>query len=303
MSPAPAFLVTSLAPGRDLGLQRAAVKSWQDAGFTVLSVNAAPEIPALTRDHPGVTLVTAAATAEKVAGKPVPYIHDLLKALRAACQASGTAPADCTVGVINDDIYLRSAPEDLAALHDAARGSLILGARVDVATAADLAAFVPSGDERYSIGYDYFLMSGDLLADFTDGPFCLGMPFWDYWLPLVALLRGRPLKALLSPVALHIDHQTRWDDTIYVFFHALIAAVMDVSRESLSTESSPQARQFALLFDVISHVYNDIFTRGTGTPAPGGIETLAAFYDRFQEVAVHHIKTQAKPFSLGARLP
>ena len=166
--------------------------------------------------------------------------------------------------------------------------------------AACLAWEQTCGDESFSVGYDYFLMSADVLDDFADSPFCIGMPFWDYWLPLMALLKGRTLKALLSPVALHIAHETRWDDSIYVFFHALIAAVMDVCRTNRERGVAPADRQFDLLFDVLGHAYADIFARGTGGEAPGGVETLAAFYDRFQEVAVHHIKSSAVPLILPA---
>ena len=296
----PAFLATSLAPGRDLARQRAAVASWRDAGFAVVSVNAAAEVPALTRDHPDVKVIAAAATGEKVAGKPVPYIRDLMQALRGACADSGVSPNACTVGIINDDIHLRLTPAQSRDLERSAQGSVILGARVDVADADAIARFAPSGQETYAVGYDYFLMSGDVLDDFADGPFCLGMPFWDYWLPLMALLKGRPLKALVSPVALHVAHDTRWDDTIYFFFHALIASVLEASKASRGRGPAPEARQFDLLLDILGHVYADVFERGTrAEPAQAGaVEALAAFYDRFQEVAVHHIKASASPFTL-----
>lgn len=296
----PAFLVTSLAPGRDIARQRTAIASWRDAGFTVLSVNAPAEAPAVARDHPDVKVIAAAATGEKVAGKPVPYIRDLMKALRDACADSGASPSDCTVGIINDDIHLRISPAQMRDLQRAAQGSVILGARVDVATDDDIGPFKATGQETYSVGYDYFLMSGDVLDDFADGPFCLGMPFWDYWLPLMALLKGRPLKALTSPVALHVAHETRWDDTIYFFFHALIASVMEASKASRGRGPAPEARQFDLLLDILGHVYADVFERGTreGAAQAGAVEALAAFYDRFQEVAVHHIKANATPFTV-----
>jgi hypothetical protein len=271
----------------------------------VISVNAAVELPQLVRDHPDVTFITAAATGEKIARKPVPFIHDLMKALRTAGQARGVPLTDCLVGIVNDDIHFRLTPRDMVEICRAAQGSLVLGARVDVADAAAIGAFAPTGTESYSVGYDFFFMSGDLLDDFPENPFCLGMPFWDYWLPLMALLKGRPLKALLSPVALHVAHETRWDTTIYVYFHALIAAVLDVCGKTRERDSSAMSRQFDLLLDVISHVYGDVFERGTNAGADGktgspGVEGLAAFYDRFQEVAVHHIKSRAQALTLPA---
>ena len=284
-------------PHRDHALQTAAVASWRAAGFSVLSVNGAAEAAVVQTEYPDVKVVTAARTAEQFARKPVPYIHDLLKALREAC---GDLPlADCIVGIINADIYLRPLPDLAPVLRQEAKGALILGSRVDVANRAAFTDYRATGTETYSIGYDYFLMSGDLLADFAESPFCMGMPFWDYWMPLVALLKGRPLKVLRAPVALHVGHDTRWNDTIYLCFHALISYVIELCRANTQKKTTPEARQFDLLFDAFSYLYTGVFKRGTA-PAPGaseppagGVTALADFYDRFQQVAVHHIKSRA----------
>ncbi len=147
-------------------------------------------------------------------------------------------------------------------------------------------------------------MSGDVLEAFADSPFCMGMPFWDYWMPLAALLQGYQLKSLESPVALHVTHETRWDNSVYFFFHSLVAYVIELCRKTSRRDESAAARQFDLLFDVLSHTYNGVFARGTeplaGTAAPDpvGIAALADFYDRFQEVAVHHIKSRATSIKL-----
>jgi len=301
----PFVLATSLVPGRDRTVQAATVASWRAAGCTVISVNGAAEAPAVRAAFPDVTVVTAATTAERFAHKPVPYIHDLLKALRAACIARDVPLDQCTVGVINADIYLRDVPHLAAALRREAKGAVIMGPRVDVDASDSFVAFRPTGAETYSVGYDYFIMSGDLLDDFADSPFCMGMPFWDYWLPLVALLQGRPLKSLNSAVALHVSHDTRWDDSIYLFFHSLIAAVIELCRKTNGRGSAAESRQFDLLFDVLSFVYNGVFARGTepgkdsNTPDPAGIAALADFYDRFQQVAVHHIKSRATTITVA----
>jgi hypothetical protein len=296
---APLILATSIVPHRDEALHRATIASWRAAGCDIISVNGAAEAPAIRAAYPDIKVVEPPTTAERFAHKPVPYIHDLLKTLRRACLDSGVPLAHCTVGIINADIYVRDVPGLADIIRREAKGALILGPRVDVDASESFTAFLPSGDETYSIGYDYFFMSGDLLDDFTDSPFCMGMPFWDYWMPLAALLRGRPLKALKSPVALHVTHDTRWDNSIYLFFHSLIAYVLEMCRKTSGGGNSPEARQFDLLFDVLSHVYNGVFAHGTenapGTdaPDPAGITALAAFYDRFQQVAVHHIKSRA----------
>lgn len=295
------ILATSLAPRRDRDLQAAALASWRAAGFAVISVNGAKESGQVREEFPGVEVIVAERTAEQFAKKPVPYIHDLLSALRRAC--AGRDLGACTVGIINADIYIRPLTGLLPALATAAKGALLLGPRVDVPDRAAFAAFAPTGAETYSVGYDYFLMSGDLLDDFAESPFCIGMPFWDYWMPLVALLKGRPLKTVAAPVALHAAHDTRWDDTIYLFFHALISHVLDLCRASTGKGTAADSRQFDLMFDALTHIYAGVFARGTETP-PGAtappeaaVAALADFYDRFQEVAVHHIKSRALPFN------
>ena len=296
-------LATSLVPQRDHAVQAAAVASWRAAGFAVISVNGAKEADLVRHEFPGVEVVAVERTAEQFAKKPVPFIHDLLGALRQAC--TGANLADCTVGIINADIYIRPLPDLARTIRREAKGALLLGPRVDVPSRAAFETFVATGTETYSIGYDYFLMSGDLLADFTDSPFCMGMPFWDYWMPLVALLQGRPLKAITTPVALHVAHDTRWDDNIYLFFHALISYVIELCRTGLGRDISAPARQFDLMFDALSHVYAGVFERGTekapgaATPSEAAVAALADFYDRFQQVAVHHIKSRATPISVG----
>lgn len=303
----PLFLATSLVPSRDQALQAATTASWLKAGFEVISVNGAAEADTVRKAHPDVMVLPVATTAERFAKKPVPYIHDILKVLRQAIAAKGLAPSACVVGIINADIYLRDVPGLRAFIQREAQGALICGPRVDVSDMAAFTNFVPSGSETYSIGYDYFFLPGAMLDEFADSPFCMGMPFWDYWFPLAALLKGRPLKALTSPVALHVGHETRWDDTIYLFFHALIAYVVEMCRRTRGQNTTAEGRQFDLLFDVLTYLYNGVFARGTektdgGPPDAAGIAALADFYDRFQHVTVHHIKTHAAPVTLPEAL-
>lgn len=306
-SASPIFLATSLVPGRDIAQQTAAVASWAAAGFHVLSVNGKAEADAIRSDYPGVDVIVPPSTAERFAKKPVPYIHDLLKALRAAVAGSGHDPAHCIVGIINADIHLRDVAGLKSFIQREAQGALLCGPRVDVPSADHFTTYAPTGAEVYSIGYDYFFLPSKFLDDYTESPFCMGMPFWDYWFPLVTLLRGKPIKTLNSPVALHVSHETRWDDTVYLFFHALITYVMELARQTRGQNPKAEGRQFDLLFDFVQHFYGAVFKRGTeadasGTADAAGVAMLADFYDRFQQVAVHHIKTQAAPVTLTEAL-
>ena len=286
------IIATSLSPTDDLAVQPTAIKSWIGHGCTIISVNTEEEINALSPAFPNVEFVCADRTAEQFAGRPVPYIYDLLQAAKAA------ADDDQTIGVANADIFLRPAPGLASFLASAAKGAVILGPRVDVPHLDSFEKYVPENEPTYSIGYDYFLMSRDVADAFNDSPFAIGMPFWDYWLPLTAYLAGHQLKTLNSPVALHISHETRWNDTIYLFFHALITYALEQSKSG-SESSGINGRQLGFFRDLVSHVYSHVFENGTAsengnTPNDSDVAALANFFDRFQEAAVHTIKSNAE---------
>jgi hypothetical protein len=291
MPDSPAIAVaTSLVPGRDIDIQTAAVRSWQALGFAVVSLNAPAEAAAVRRQFPGVAVTEAQRTAEKAVGRPLPFIGDLLAAARAH------GPAARVVGVINADIVLRPSRDLSAALLRESENGAIMLPRVDVPDLNAIAAFRPSGRETYSVGYDGAFMRPETIADVPENLFCIGMPFWDYWLPLTMVLQDKTLKTLAAPVALHISHPTRWDGSIYLFFHALVSDALKIcaARQAKSADAA-----FAVLLDMLRHSYADLFRRATqGGEANPGVEALASFYDRIQEVVVHHIKAKAVPVAV-----
>ncbi len=285
-------IATSIAPVDERGVQPAAVQSWLDHGCKVVSVNTADEIQALKPNYADVEFVAAGRTAEQYAGRPVPYVFDLLQA------ALNQGEPDGGVGITNADIFLRPQDGLSTYMSDSAEQGLVLGARVDVADVQAFETYVPEGEPTYSIGYDFFVMSRQIAGDIKDSPFAMGMPFWDYWLPLTCHLAGHRLLALKSPVALHAAHETRWDDTVYLFFHSLIAYALEQSQPDAKSESLAD-RRLAFFLGVIAHHYGQVLDHGTGGrsgEAPGDCDraALADFYDHFQEAAVHTIKSSAE---------
>lgn len=287
-------VATSLVPNRDHDLQSAAVASWKQLGFSVASLNAPQEASDVQRQFPDVAVITAQRTAAKAAGKPLPLIADMLQA------AHENAPTASVIGILNADIILRPLPDLAPALLREASRATVMLPRVDVATLKAATSFAPTGHETYSVGYDGVFMPPALRAAIPESLFCIGMPFWDYWLPLMTLLQGHALKSIASPVALHITHQTRWDRSIYVFFHAMVGDMIKVCAEQKKTATTPALE---IMLDVLQHTYNDIFERATAaTPDQdntASMDTLAAFYDRIQEVAVHHIKAKAEAIKVA----
>ncbi len=283
-------VATSLAPGRDIELQRTAIESWQRIGFTVSSLNDPREVPEVKRQFPGVAVMSATRTAEKATGKPLPYVVDLL---RTAAAHNKTASV---VGFMNADIILRSGPALGQVLASTAAHAAVLLPRVDIPDIKSAGLFVPTGSEKYSVGYDGVFMPPRMIENLPENIFCIGMPFWDYWLPLMLALQGLDVKTIASPVALHVHHETRWDQSIYLFFHALMSDVLKVTAAQKLKSTTPALE---IMIDMMQHSYEDIFKRATQTGADtASIDSLASYYDRIQEVVVHHIKAKAQPLKV-----
>jgi len=289
-------IATSLAPSNDRKVQPAAIESWLKHGWTVVSVNTEEEIEALQPSFNGVEFVAASRTAEQYAGRPVPFIFDLLQA------ASARTSMDDVIGIANADIFMRPQDGLTEFLQTHAAQGLILGPRVDVPDATAFGTYTPDANPTFSIGYDYFVMNRRIADDIKDSPFAMGMPFWDYWLPLACHLAGHKLLTLKSPVALHAHHDARWDDTVYLFFHALIAYALEQSQPGAEMDSISD-RRLSFFLGVIAHHYGQILEHGTNgrggnAPAAEDRMALADLYDHFQEAAVHTIKSSAQTIRL-----
>lgn len=285
-------IVTSLAPGRDDSVQMLATQSWAASGFRVISVNVAAEIEALKASFPAVEFVPATRSALKVAGKPVPFIADLLA-------VAGRAGPGRTIGVVNADIIFRKGSRVRDAIATQSAGGVIMLPRVDVPSIDQITKFEGSGAGRFSIGYDGVFIDAGVAASLPDSGFCLGMPFWDYWLPMMAILRGHPLLSIATPEALHLNHATAWNQAVYFFFHALVSDLIAECRRQAAQSADPS---LGLLGDVMANLYRKIFDRGTqasdaNSDAEARRATLADCFDSVQEVVVHHIKRSARPLA------
>lgn len=196
------LLVTSLAPHNILN-QQLAVESWLRLGFAVTSLNAASEIEQIKSDFADVEFVAVQRDAMKDCGKPLVYLDDVVAFLK----ANGSP----VCGLINSDIHLRATPAMVGYLIEQARGSMVLSNRTDVD------ALDQDAGEIYKFGFDAFFFDKSILDMLASTEFCLGQPWWDYWLasrfmksPQGAPCRF-PLKLVSFPFAVHVKHEKKWD--------------------------------------------------------------------------------------------
>lgn len=259
-----AVLATSLNPFADAANQRRVVTSWLDQGFAVISYNVAAESERLAAAYPEVEFRAPPRTAA-ASGKPLPLIGDILADL-------DRETADVR-GLINADIYLRPGIGIAAKLAGRIDRSLVVLARTDV----DSFESVAGG--TLARGFDAMFFGAGFSRLLDDRPFCIGMPNWDYWLPLAALAADWRLAAITAPIALHIRHDAVWTDKTLAYNHHLMKYLLSpVFRDAAGPraaflDSATAADYDELVFHAMRDPTLDEMERFTA------VEALAAFHD------------------------
>jgi predicted negative regulator of RcsB-dependent stress response len=174
--------------------QRLCIDSLIACGFQILSVNDREEISLLSALYPEVTFVQTDRNSSAISGRKTPYIADLLDAV-------AKTPGD-TVGIVNSDIIFEPSETWLEDLPRAVKQSIILGQRYDTVS---LSHSIPT---KYFWGFDYFFFQKEKISEIVKNslPYAMGLPWWDYWLPVALAFKGCEIKVLESPSIIHLDH-------------------------------------------------------------------------------------------------
>ncbi|MFT4563876.1 MAG: hypothetical protein ACI9BW_003636 [Gammaproteobacteria bacterium] len=192
----PLTIVTSIAPF-ELSKQQRATDSWLALGFRVVSLNVASERATLEAEFPNVEFHQPPRDGTAIAGKPLVYFDDILAWYRNRSEHT-------ICGIINSDIVMAKVPCAMEVLRRSARDGMVISSRIDVAS------FDPPIGDWYPQGYDLFFFDRALIDCYIPSKFMLGMPWWDYWAPSAALLRGYPVRRLTSPLIYHAAHPVNY---------------------------------------------------------------------------------------------
>lgn len=214
---------------------RLCVRSWIDSGFRILSLNDPDEIPALAARHKEVAFIPAGRNASALFGRRTPFIGDVLAALAGAPEP--------VLGIINSDLLFEPASgwSNLESL--VARKAVVTGQRYDVRTLAGGAL------HRYVPGFDYFFFDHAAAADLAeDGhPFSMGLPWWDYWLPLTLALKGYDIRCVGHPAVLHLAHESRTEARSPAWRRLALACARSIVRTSETSGHNPPSQWSGLL--------------------------------------------------------
>jgi hypothetical protein len=208
-------LATSIPPV-DIERHKVTIGSWVENGFSVISVNKKEEIETLKEHFPDVCFVQSNKDSKRHFGKNLIYIDEVINALR-NCRSE-------IVGICNADIYIDVNIDFHKNLNTTVADGLCIAQRLDVEE---------GNKEVFKDGIDLFLFrrtSIDIIPRtekiLGEPGFCLGMPWWDYYIPMCFIKNNKTItipeidrgKYIDSSVIFHEKHKQNWSQLSHMYF-------------------------------------------------------------------------------------
>jgi hypothetical protein len=231
------LLATSIIPNTRIQIQTSALETWAENGFDVVSFNTPTEIKTLSNKFPTISFIPIIRTGEMYAGKPLPLISDILEQLYLSEHKY--------CGIVNSDIYFSSPSPLNLMIKEHVKNSFIYGARFEVDNLTSLKG-------KYDpFGFDYFIYDKTMRNIWGDNRFCLGMPFWDHWFPLIPILNGNKVKKIISPIALHAQHPNAWSNDTLAFNDEFVRTLIDHQMLNIETQHNQKLTEIIENFNAL----------------------------------------------------
>lgn len=242
-------LITSISP-RNIIAQQDAITTWLENGFQVISINDQSEAGALANAFPQVEFRQPVTTLKQQLGKPYVPIREVL--------AIGTSLPGASA-IINSDIKFihRSGME--AVLRDLVASSnqhIYVSSRLDITNPLEqissehAAAGIPAitNGDQYIFGFDFLLATSStwvtILDSFSrehDHLYALGVPWWDYLLPMRVDSLGIGISCFCPPIISHDWHLANYSREVwreYGRYYALSEFGYDGSKDNENISDS-----------------------------------------------------------------
>jgi hypothetical protein len=186
---------TTINPYGNFDAQREAILSWCKE-YDVYSVNSEEEIKIAEELYPEVVFVQTKNTYQ-VGSKTLIKLDAILDAIKS------TDAKRCAI--VNSDI--------------------ILGRKVKIDRKFDSSLVIATRWELgkkpsypFTDGYDLFIFDRKILELFYNKNYVIGMPWWDFWIPIVANRAGIPIYHIKNEIIQHRTHKTNYaQETWHIF--------------------------------------------------------------------------------------
>jgi hypothetical protein len=178
--------------------------------------------------------------------------------------------------LVNGDILISEHLSELLPRLD--RSTLYIASRREtkLLSGHDVDTMVLGDGEVYSNGFDLFIIAPELAraimeSGHLDETFKVGLPWWDYMLPLVARLLGYPVKRLPDePILIrHLSHPARYSEEVHL-------AIGRTCQAKLTNSNHPGSHR---LGDLAHIVQQDSRLGGLARFAEGVLELLMSGFE------------------------
>lgn len=198
--------LTSISPSHRLGTehQQACIKSLQDAGYVVYSLNKPEECGELKSLYKDVVFVPTDRHHEKLLGRPYILISALLDFAKTI--------KDEHFLLLNSDIEIEDKHNVTDKLKTLSDTGVVYLHRYNYNQTKENAAI-------YNEGIDGFFIHKKWLNIFPQSLMCMGQCFWDYWLPYnVARTESAKLYKINEPYLYHKTHPIQYSYKDWEYF-------------------------------------------------------------------------------------
>tara|TARA_B100000945_G_C20347796_1_gene580656 strand:- start:141 stop:983 length:843 start_codon:yes stop_codon:yes gene_type:complete len=264
------FVATSIVPNHREKIQFQATKSWIKSNLNILSLNPHNELNDLRKKYPHINFIENNRTGKLIAQKPVVFISDLLHSLR-------LTKAE-TLGIVNSDIINSGSDDFFNEIVNLSKRGLVYGPRIDISSIDDTNGVIDP------FGFDFFFFDRSFIDTWNESQFCLGMPFWDHWFPLVALLKEKNIIKLLCNNFHHVVHPTDRDSSFFLFNDHFVQELIPYFKNN--------SVGFGSEFDFSP--YWELKSKALNKHGKNYNENLVKFYDKLSKYVLNFLEANSQ---------
>jgi len=188
-------IFTTINPYGNFEAQNEALLSWSKY-YDVYSVNPIDEIEIAKEKFPYINFIQTD-NIFTYGEKKLVKLNAILDAIKSV---------DCKqCGIVNSDIILKTKIEPKHLTSD-----LLIATRWELDEINKPYPFVN--------GYDFFAFKKDIIDIFYSSNYVIGMPWWDFWVPLIAIKLGFKVNHVKNGIIFHRTHETNYDPDVWLHF-------------------------------------------------------------------------------------
>ncbi len=215
-------IFTTINPHGNTLTQLNALSTWSEK-YEVYSVNRKDEIDKIRNIYENINFIEIEEDFS-YKGKNLVKLDFILEAIE--------KESDGISAIINSDIVLSSELEIKINQRYFTNG-IFIGTRYEI-----------DGDKKYPFiyGYDLFIFDSKYAKLFKNDKYVIGMPWWDYWVPICALKHRLNIYHIKDELIYHKTHKTNYEHKSWLEFGEYL--YNDIIKDTLYSDLSIKLEDF-----------------------------------------------------------